>query len=183
MLTLAALIFGVLLGYVSGGRSRRLAAIRFRWTWFVLFALVLQLLIFPLFSSRPLIPWLHEPLHYLSYALALVFVAANWRMIPLLVVAAGAALNLLALAVNGGKMPASVEALQAAGSDRIAAELLAQGSFGNVVRMSSATNLNALGDWLHLPGRIPGATAFSLGDLLISLGLAALVWWGMTRRA
>jgi len=183
MLTLIALILGILAGYVCGGRLRGLARLRFRWPWLVAVALVLQLAIFPFFSDRPLVPWFTEPLHYLSYAVALMFVAVNRRLVPLWAVAAGAVLNLLPLAANRGRMPVSVDALRAAGAAPIAAELLAQGTFGNVVRMTPATHLNALGDRLHLPSWVPGAAAFSVGDLVISLGLAWLLWWGMTRHA
>jgi len=183
MLLVAAVILGVILGYVSGGRLFRLGQLRLRALWLVPAALLIQLLIFPLFTDRPLLEAGTAPLHLLSYSLVFVFLAANLRTRPLLVVAIGALLNLLVIAANGGYMPSSAEALSRAGSADVAELLTEQGTYGNVRLMGDGTRLNLLGDLLFLPRGVPLAAAFSVGDVVMALGLGGVVWWGMRRRA
>ena len=88
----------------------------------------------------------------------------------------------MVIAANGGYMPASAQALRQAGMEEVAQTLLSQGRLGNVVLMGEATKLNFLGDWLWLPGWVPLSAAFSLGDLLIGLGLTLFFPYGMRRR-
>lgn len=45
--------------------------------------------------------------------------------------------------------------------------------------MNGSTTFEFLGDWLFLPNWFPFSTAFSLGDLLIALGLLFFFGAGM----
>ena len=182
MFLVGALVLGVILGYLRGGRIAHLASLRMRLLWLVPIALLIQLLIFPLFADRPLLPYATTPLHLLSYALVFLFLVLNVRVLPLLAVGLGALLNLLVISVNGGYMPSSATALSRAGATSVASALQAQGVYGNVKLMGHETKLNALGDFLYLPQWIPQATAFSVGDVVTALGVAWLVYWGMKRR-
>jgi hypothetical protein len=179
MLFLIAILIGLVIGLLGGGRPSHLARLRLRWLWLVPLSLLIQLLIFPLFSDAPLLPYATAPLHLLSYTLVGVWLIANLRVIPLIVTGVGALANFLVIALNGGRMPASITALQRAGSERAAAELVQYGIYANGVRMGNATRFNVLGDWLYLPEWMPFATAFSIGDVLIMVGLAWLIARGM----
>jgi len=179
MIFLYAAIAGVLLGYVFGGRIHNLPSLRLRGIWLVLAGLVLQLLIFPLFSAKPLLPYATGPLHILSYALVFAFLAVNLRTRPLVAIGVGALLNFAAILANGGRMPASATALERAELIETADRLAAVGTHGNVLLMGESTRLNVLGDWLYLPGAVPGATAFSIGDVMILIGLVWLIVRGM----
>ncbi len=184
MLILIGVLVGLLLGFALQGRLSNLRLIRLRFLGLVVGALIIQLLIFPLFSSKALLPYATEPLHFLSYGLLFLFILLNARCFPLLVAGIGAALNVLVIGVNGGYMPSLPEALRLAGEEAIAERLIQEGVVGNVIRMApGVTRLNLLGDRLYLPAWLPGATAFSIGDVIIALGLAAVVAWGMTRHA
>lgn len=182
MFLIGAVLIGIIVGYLRGGRVAHLAALRLRFLWVIPISLLIQLAIFPLFSERPLFPYATSPLHLLSYAVILVFLVLNYRTFPLLVIGTGSLLNLLVIAVNGGYMPSSPTALARAGSEGVAARLLKDGLYGNVILMSEGTRLNFLGDLLYLPQWVPLATAFSLGDLIVALGLIWLISWGMRRR-
>ncbi len=182
MFLVCALVLGVILGYLRGGRIAHLASLSMRLTWLVPIALVIQLLIFPLFGDRPLLPYATTPLHLLSYALVFLFLALNVRILPLLAVGLGALLNILVICVNGGYMPSSATALSRSGAAGVASALEAQGIYGNVRLMGQETRLNLLGDFLYLPRWVPLATAFSIGDLVMALGVAWLVAWGMKKR-
>jgi len=180
MIFLVAVVVGVAIGYARGGRIRRLADLSLRAPWLVLAALVVQLLIFPLFSSRPLIPRGTASFHLLSYALLFAWLALNLRLAPIRLIGLGAAANGAVIVANGGYMPASATALERAGIAPMVEHLAADGIYGNVIVMSEATRWNLLGDMLYLPGWIPFSTAFSIGDLAILIGLAWLTVRGMT---
>jgi hypothetical protein len=179
MIFLLAALVGVLLGYVLGGRISNLPSLRLRAVWLVLSALILQVLIFPLFSERPLLPYATVPLHVISYLLIFVFLLLNLRERGLLAIGVGALLNFAAIAANGGRMPASATALARAGLVETADRLTTSGAHGNVLLMGEGTRLNVLGDWLYFPAAVPFATAFSVGDVVIMIGIAWLIVRGM----
>jgi hypothetical protein len=88
----------------------------------------------------------------------------NLREIRFLwVIAVGGLLNLVAIAANGGVMPARRGALEAAGLD------VREGSFANSDLVEGA-NLAFLGDVFAIPAGWPGANVFSLGDVLMLAG-------------
>jgi len=179
MLYLVALLIGLLIGFLRGGRLSHLTRLRLRWLWVVLVALVIQLLIFPLFSGAPLLLYATAPLHLVSYGILIVWLAGNLRLLPVGVLLLGAACNLVAVSSNGGYMPASATALERAGLGGLAEQLVDGQAVANVILMSPATKANALGDWFYLPEWIPFSTAFSIGDVLIMVGLAWLLARGM----
>ena len=179
MLYLIAILIGLVIGLVRGGRPSHLAQLRLRWLWLVFLALVIQLLIFPLFSESALLPYGTAPLHLLSYAILMVWLAMNLRVLPMGVLLLGATCNLITIASNGGYMPASVTALQRAGLGHAADRLLQGNVVANVILMAPSTRVNTLADWLYVPGWIPFATVFSIGDVLIMVGLVWLIARGM----
>ncbi len=171
MFLLWAVLLGLLIGFSRRGNLANLAQLKLSGLWLILLALVIQLLIFPLGRSEPLVEVGTGYLHLLSYLLLLVFIGLNWRYFEIPLMGAGLALNLLAISSNGGYMPASARALRCAGLERVAG-ILEQGlHHGNVVLMSSQTKLNFLGDFFCVPAAVPLANAFSVGDLLLALGI------------
>jgi len=170
---------GLLIGFLSGGRLSGLGKLRLRWLPLVFIALVIQLLIFPLFTSTAVLTFGEAPLHILSYVLLAVWIAVNIRVTPIVLLSIGAICNFSALIANGGFMPASITALQRAGFHDLAERVLQEGVHANLICMSSSTRLNFLGDILYLPEWIPFSAAFSIGDLLIMLALIWLIVKGM----
>ncbi|MFO8034746.1 MAG: DUF5317 domain-containing protein [Candidatus Bipolaricaulota bacterium] len=171
MILLWALPPGLIIGWLTGGRLRNIESRHLRKGYLVALGLGIQLLIFPLGRVGPVITWGTEGLHIVSYGLLALFLWANRKYWPFVLMAVGLLANLLVIAVNGGLMPADPEALSRAGAHRAAEILEEKGRVGNVVRMGASTRLNFLGDWLYIPEQVPLATAFSLGDLVIALGL------------
>ena len=138
----------------------------------ILVSLVIQLLIFPLGDRGAVFPYGTRYLHLLSYLPLLAFIWLNRRFWEILLMGLGILLNFLVILINGGYMPASPEALRAAGLTTLAQELARSGSVGNITLMGPGTYLNFLGDVLHLPPCVPFASAFSLGDLILGIGVA-----------
>ena len=178
-----AVLIGVILGYLRNGRIANLTVLRLKTWGLVVAALLIQLAIFPLFSERPLLPYATTALHFLSYGFIFLFFFLNHHVLSFAPIGVGSFLNLLAIIVNGGYMPSSLIALERSGAQEVAMHLSESGVYGNVIVMSSETRLNILGDFLYLPGSQPFASAFSIGDLLLALGLIWLIAQGMSRRA
>jgi len=179
MLLLLSIPIGLVAGYLTGGRFSRLVHRHFRWTFLIPIAVLIQFLIFPWFFRAPLFPYATSALHLLSYVLVGVWLAANLRFRPMVVIGVGALCNLAVIAANGGRMPASEAALRAAGAFVEADALVEGGTVANVILMSETTRLNWLGDILHVPSWMPFATAFSIGDAILFLGLVWLIAKGM----
>lgn len=170
---------GLIIGFATGGRLSSLERLPLRWIGLLLPAFIIQLLIFPSFTSTALFPYATAPLHILSYCMLALWILGNYRLIPIAVLGVGALCNITALLFNGGFMPASVSALQKAGLSVLAEILINEGVYSNLILMSADTRLNFLGDFLYVPKWIPFSSAFSIGDLLISLALVWLIAKGM----
>lgn len=169
MLLLAAVVVGLVVGLLSGGKLGNLAHITFRWPWFVLVALLIREAVVYTPLSRI------EGVQYV-YAAALAALIA-WallhvdRLPGVWVVAAGAAMNLVVVLANGARMPV---ASSAAGS------LLQRGHAGQYVVMGSGTNLNWLADWMVVPGPLGGV--YSPGDVVVAFGIAIVACFATRHR-
>ena len=107
------------------------------------------------------------PIYIGSTVLVLAVVLRNLRLPGLVLVAAGALSNLLAIVANGGYMPASAAALAFLG------KAVNPGYSNSAVVESPA--LAPLTDIFALPPGVPFANVFSIGDVLISLGIAVVI--------
>jgi hypothetical protein len=145
---------------LAGGRLSRLADIRPRAVWAVLLAAALQVGITDVLPGGS--HAVHAAVHILSYLLDAYFVFANRRLKGVPVVALGAALNVLAIAVNGGVMPASASALRISG-------IAERAGFDNSAALAHP-HLAVLGDIIPVPGPWPIGNVLSIGDLIIFVG-------------
>ncbi len=113
------------------------------------------------------------PVHVLSYLLLAAFLLANRRLPGMWLVGAGFLANATVILANGGYMPASEEALRAAGRWSLLRE--AGGTYNNSSLIGPQTRLWFLADVFAIPAGLPFANVFSLGDVLLALGILALV--------
>jgi hypothetical protein len=153
---------------LTGGRLRGFAVVRLRQGWVVLLALVAQ------FVAIEIVPEASHPVlsgvHLATYVAAGWFVWVNRRVPGLSVIALGAASNGLAIALNAGTLPASESALSRAGIHLTPGEFLNSGVLDH-------PRLGFLGDVFAIPAGLPLANVFSIGDVLVVLG----VLWGAHR--
>ncbi len=178
----AALLIVILLMGIVRGRERlqALADVPVRHLWIAPVALALQL---PLMcapaagtASDLLVPRVAFCASYLLLGWALW---ANRRLPGFAWLAAGVLLNGLAIVANGGWMPISPEAVSALG-DSAWPVGTHHGTFKDVVLPRSATRLWFLSDVFVIPRPFPWPTAFSIGDVLIVVGVARFVWQAPT---
>lgn len=146
---------------LAGGRLLNFASLRFRHPQILFAAFGLQFAIFKLWPSEA--KWFHPLLYLLSYALGSWFLFLNRKVPGLWLIGVGAVCNGLVIAANGGVMPGSVEAFQAAGLAAVPEH------FSNS-RALADPRLLFLGDVFAVPSWLPFHNVFSLGDLCIVMG-------------
>lgn len=158
-----ALAFVVLLVTVplAGGKLRRLENLRLRWLWLAVGAFAVQLAIVVVAPEGDTV--LQRTAHLATYALVGACVVANLDLRYVWVIGVGGLLNFVAIAANGGVMPASAGALRTAGLD------VTSGEFTNSDVVRDA-HVAFLGDVFAIPAGWPGANVFSVGDLVIVVG-------------
>lgn len=162
MLLLLVIVIAVAMVPLVGGDLRALAGLRFRLPWLLAAALVLQILVITVFPGPSTA--LRLTVYLSSYVLAVLFLLLNRGIRGLLLVGAGAALNLLAIGANAGVMPATRGALATAGVNPSGE------TFANSAVVANA-RLWFLGDVFAVPASWPLANVFSVGDVLIALGV------------
>ena len=174
MFMLYALGVGVIVGKLMGGSFTRLGQIRIHWAALAVVGLLVQVVLFfgPV-AER--VGELGAPIYIGSTALVLVVVVRNFAVPGLALVAAGALSNLMAITANGGQMPASREAMASLG------KTLHAGYSNSAV--FDAPALAPLTDVLAMPRFLPFANVFSVGDVLISVGVAVVIVIAMRRGA
>jgi hypothetical protein len=155
---------------VLGGRLDGLAEVRFRWAPLALLGLVVQIALFSgLVGER--VGAVGPPIYVASTAAVL----RNLALPGLGVVALGAASNLAAIVANGGYMPASAAALAASGGG------VSIGYSNSAIVASPA--LEPLTDVFALPAGLPLANVFSVGDVLIGIGVVVTIVAAMRARS
>jgi hypothetical protein len=169
---LYAIPIGIIGGLLAGGRLDGLSTLRFRWAPLAVAGLLVQVVLFALPTGDALAS-IGPAVYVGSTAAVLAALLANLRLPGMAIVAAGAACNLAAIVANGGAMPVRAETLAAAGLDP-------HDRFSNSV-VSSAPALEPLTDVFAIPAGIPLANVFSVGDVLIGVGIAVAIAAAMRR--
>ena len=172
MFIVYAVPLGLIAGLLVGGRLDGLSTLRFRWAWVAIGGLVAQIVLFSGAVDEAIAGW--GPLLYVgSTAAVLAAVLRNVATPGLVIVALGAVSNLAAIVANGGYMPADPAALALAGSRD-------SGSYSNSVVADSAA-LWPLTDIFAIPEPLPLANVFSVGDVLIGIGVTLTIVLAMRR--
>jgi len=161
-----ALPVGLVAGRLLGGQLDGLADLRFRWAPLALAGLAVQAVLFTAAGDR-LAGEFGPAIYVGSTAIVFVAVLANLRLPGLWLAALGAASNLAAIVANGGAMPADPGALALAGFS-------GPGDHTNSIDIAEPA-LRPLTDIYAVPAGIPLANVFSVGDVLIAIGVAVAI--------
>lgn len=166
MLWPLAIAFGVALGLAGGGSLSNLALLKFRWPLVLVGAVALRYVV--TFSPLSRVEGA-QYVYAASLAVIVLWTVWHLRRLPgVWLVTLGAALNLLVVLANGGRMP--VDATLAA--QQLGGILAEHGHIGQYTVMGADTQLGFLGDWMSL-GPLP--EAYSPGDVLIAMGIALVI--------
>jgi hypothetical protein len=163
---LYAVLIGLLVGLLAGGRPLALGDIRIRWGALIVIGFLSQVILFSgevASQIGDLGPWLYVA----STLLVGAAVLRNIGLPGMPVIGLGALSNMAAILANGGYMPSTVAALGSVGK-----------SAPTVYSNSAVVDDPALApliDRFALPSWLPLANVFSVGDVLIGVGVAILI--------
>ena len=168
---LYAIPVGLAAGFAIGGRLANLGTARFRLAPVAIVALAIQVGLFSELADG-FAPEVVRGTYVLSTALVIAVVLANVGLAGVPLIVAGAVSNVAAIVTNGGAMPASPLALAALGFG-------AGGHTSSIV--VEHPNLEPLTDVFAMPAWLPLANVFSVGDVLIGIGVAVAIAGAMGR--
>lgn len=145
-----------------------------RFPWVALLAVGMQFLsVYQLRSLSSVVEW-HRIVLVVSYVLLAIVVAANWRLWGIRILGLALALNLSAIAINGGLMPVTPESVMASGKGhRLEGVALGEPmpNSKDVLLERENTRLWMLTDIFSVATPI-ARKSFSIGDVLVLVGLA-----------
>jgi hypothetical protein len=150
---------------LAGGRLSRLADLELRHVWVLGLALLAQILVISVIPSGD--ADVNRVLHLVTYVAVLAWVVLNDGLLWRWTVLVGGVLNFVVIVANDGVMPASRAAEITAGLDP-------RGGFENSAAVAHA-HLAFLGDVFALPAELPLANVFSVGDVLLVVGIFLVV--------
>jgi hypothetical protein len=169
VILLACVALALVVSLLLGGKLANLGRVQLRLSYVFPLALFLQVLIFSPGWQAHLGPTWGAALYALSILILLPAVWLNRRVAGIALLGLGLALNALVILANGGRMPASLDALRSAG-------IVAPNATFEAIRVTNSslvgndTPLWFLGDIFAIPASWPLANVFSVGDVLIGAG-------------
>jgi MFS transporter, DHA3 family, macrolide efflux protein len=178
---LSVIVGALVVGALAGGGLPRLADLKLRWSVLLLAALALRGFAAVSGDIPPLegipVGWAYLA----AYGLILAWLWFNWRVPGLQIAAVGIGANMLAVLVNGGRMPIWSAAFFAAGFTEAD---IANDPFHFLLRTDTVAGFVASGglwgDVIPLP--IPLLRdVISIGDVLLALGIFWAIVYSMTR--
>ena len=173
MFILYGVLIGLLLGFLAGGRPAGLATLRIEYGWVMIAGLLVQVVLFsPAAAER--VGQLGPPIYIASTLVVALAILANLRITGMAVVGLGAILNLAAIVANGGYMPADPRAMATLG-------MAEPTTYSNSAVVADPA-LWALTDIFALPAWLPWSNVFSIGDIIIVLGVVIVIVAAMRRQ-
>ncbi|MGH2347373.1 MAG: DUF5317 domain-containing protein [Chloroflexota bacterium] len=182
LLLVPALIAGIL-AVSRGGSLRNLAELPLRSSGLILASLAIQVLIyFPALRHSSLVLNHAGAIYVGALCLAMVGMLRNRHLGPTLQLATlGLLFNATVIAANGGHMPVNADALRATQGNGAVIAAQDPHTYGNTRLAKGSDHLLFLSD--VIPVRLGDAgNVYSIGDTLISSGVALLVYGAVRRR-
>jgi prepilin signal peptidase PulO-like enzyme (type II secretory pathway) len=163
----------------KGGRIQNLNSVRFRYPFVFVLCFLLYLLIFLLYDCSVIVA--DPSMVYQSVLLVLlVALSLNWHIYGFPLILIGFLLNLVAILANGGLMPVSYSGvINAQLMDHL--PVLLQGDGKHAV-MNEQTKLWFLGDLVPLPRPYGMKQVASIGDIVLSVGVAQFLYQALTTK-
>jgi hypothetical protein len=163
---LYAVVAGLITGALLGGRWQTLGAIRFHWAPLIVVGFLSQVVLFSDVVAERVGD--AGPSIYVASTLAVgIAVARNLTLPGIPLVLAGAASNMTAILANHLSMPAAPDALASLGKTEPTI-------YSNSVVVPQPV-LELLTDRFALPRWLPFANVFSVGDVLLGIGVFVLI--------
>jgi hypothetical protein len=174
MFILYGVLIGLVVGFLLGGRPAGLASLRIDYGWLMIAGLMVQIVLFSPFGAAR-VGDLGPPIYVGSTLLVAGAILANLRITGMALVGLGAISNLAAIIANGGYMPADPRAAAALG-------MVETTVYSNSSVVADPA-LWPLTDIFAMPAWMPWSNVFSIGDVLIVVGVVNVIAVAMRRPA
>lgn len=182
LLVPALIAFGLAL--LQGGSVRHLAELRLRGIELIMLSLVIQLLLYvPSIRASAFVAQWGSVIYIGAMCLTLTGALRNWNVGAAVRIATlGLALNAMVIVLNGGRMPVNAQAMRYVQGQTEVGVIANRHLYGNTQLAGRATRLAMLSDIIpiYLPGE--RGNVYSVGDVLLTSGIAMLVY-RTTRRS
>ena len=182
MVLLLAVTFGLFAGLTLAfiqGRAYKIDGLRF--TWLSMVAFLPQIIVLYMPSTRKIISKeVTAAILIGSLATLLVFTWLNRKLPGMRVLSLGLVLNLIVILANGGFMPINPETIEEAlpaASNRYQLKVGERFGAKDILLTKDETKLEWLADRYLMPSWFPFQAAFSIGDIIIALG----IFWLLVR--
>jgi hypothetical protein len=179
------LILAVIAGFLAGSfraalKGKALQVPTLSHSWIVFVSLIPQILVFQIPGIGQEVPlvWAKGILIG-SLILLLGFVWANRTHSGFWLLGLGLGMNLLVILLNGGLMPISPESASYVYRQTLPQKWIIGSRLGlgkDIILNANDIRFEILSDRFHLPGWFPFHIAFSLGDVLVAVGVFFLLW-------
>lgn len=171
---LEALILGLLIGRLRGGRISNFLSYPFRYRYFALSALAV--FVFPYFLQIFKIPANYAVFPYIAMMIVALIVLLNYRTVGMKTLFVGLILNLAIMGLNEFRMPIDTAKLSALGEDGIAfVKSVENGEVLNYRSLPGSEGLSVLfGKVIALPPQYPFMRVLSVGDIAAALGIVMI---------
>ncbi len=136
---------------------------------------LIQLVIFNKKFSCSSLSFLTPTFYIISLFVLLIFLIMNLHYRGMQIAAIGFSLNLVVILVNRGFMPQDLSKLKLVGQYQKVKLLVKSGHFYNAMIMSSKTHLNFFADRITIPELKPLVAVYSIGDLIILIGICVFI--------
>ncbi|MGO1478180.1 DUF5317 domain-containing protein [Senegalia sp. (in: firmicutes)] len=165
------LLLAVIVGYMKGGKFIRLKNLEFKMLSPIIIALIFQYLLL-IFSDNDLkiVGNYVEEIYLGSFILLFIGILLNIKTPSLWLVLIGAISNFVVFFMNGMKIPVAADALNLAGMNSTI-NLIENGQYKLYEIIASGTDYSLLGKVIAIDQVLPISGVFSIGDVLITLGL------------
>lgn len=177
MIFLAAVLLGILTGFLCKGKLNGLTNLNLKSAWLLFLFFCVDVFLNSRFSTilagEPY-RWAVLALLTVQYGAMFALVLINRVRWPLFVIGLGEGLNFLVILANGGRMPVDTSLLPA--TDKTAS--LLSGAIPHYGALTSETHLVFLGDVILLQGIT--RSLISIGDIVILAGLFLFVLQAMS---
>lgn len=163
------IILSIIVGFIRKGNLYGLAELSLKGALIFPAILLIQVFIYIFQERSALVMTVSVYVIMVVYVVGLYFLWLNRNLHGFMLIFVGVFLNFLVMAVNGGRMPVSLEAAEIL--DPMYVEVLVNGVYAKHTALTESTRLAFLGDVIpiNIPFRM--AQVVSIGDVIMNIGI------------
>ncbi|MGG3467490.1 DUF5317 domain-containing protein [Neobacillus pocheonensis] len=173
------IILSFIVGFLRKGNMKALAQLKLTWGWIFPLLLVVELTVFSLQNGHKTLGEISGYIYILVYILGLLFLIMNRKNPGFTLIFIGVFLNFIVMALNGGRMPVSLEAASILEPGYL--DVLKEELYAKHTALIDSTNLGFLGDIIPITKPYPRTQIISIGDIIMNIGAFLFIQYLMVK--